>query len=95
MFARKQPEKTRLEQAIDKLLEQLVENDYDVDQTVKIVNQVTQLGKLREVELSRRRPSPDTILTVAGSVATIVLILGYERANVLTSKAVAFVLKLR
>jgi hypothetical protein len=94
MFARKKPEKTRLDQAIDTLLGRIVENDYEPEETAKMVGQLEKLHKLKELE-TPWRPSPDTVLTVAGSVLGIVLILGYERANVVTSKALAFVLKLR
>ena len=94
MFARKKPEKTRLEQAIDNLLEQLAENDYDPEAAGKTIDQLTKLYKMKELDAPKRM-SPDNILLVAGSLAGIVLILSYERANVVTSKALAFVLKLR
>lgn len=37
--------------------------------------------------------SPDTILIVAGNLAGIILILGYEKMDIITSKALNFVLK--
>lgn len=37
--------------------------------------------------------SPDTVLTVAGSLAGILLIISYEKADILASKALGFVLK--
>jgi len=93
MFTKPKPEKTRLEQAIDNLLERLVEND-DPEDTAKIVDQLSKLYKMKEFD-TPRHVSPDTLLLVIGSLAGIVLIIGYERANVVTSKALAFVLKLR
>jgi len=93
MFARKKPEKTRLDQAIDYLLARLVEDD-DPEDTAKTVDQLAKLYKMKELD-APKHVSPDTLLLVAGSLAGIVLIIGYERANVVTSKALAFVLKLR
>ena len=41
------------------------------------------------------RPSADTVVTVAGSILGIVAILTFEKANVITSKSLSFVLKPR
>ena len=40
-----------------------------------------------------RRVSPDTMAIVAGNLLGIALIVGHERMNVVTSKALGFVLK--
>jgi hypothetical protein len=48
--------------------------------------------KTKEFEKSRR-VSPDTLAIVAANIAGILLIIGYERANVVTSKALSFILK--
>jgi len=56
------------------------------------------LGELgvRQKELDlRRRVSADTWATVAANIAGIMVIVGYERVNVVASKALGFVLKLR
>ncbi len=37
--------------------------------------------------------SPDTMLVVGGNLLGILLILGYEKADIITSKAMSFVLK--
>jgi len=58
------------------------------------LKKLSSLYKLLETETSRRVDA-NTVLTVAGSLAGILLIIGYERANVLTSKAVGFVMRLR
>ena len=47
-------------------------------------------------EASRKdRFSPDTLLMVGGNLAGILLILNFEKLNVVTSKALSFVIKLR
>jgi len=48
--------------------------------------------KVKEFEKSRR-VSPDTLAIVAANIVGILLIIGYERANVVTSKALGFILK--
>lgn len=44
-------------------------------------------------EGKRNKISPDTIAMVAGNLLGIALILNYEKAGVITSKALGFVLK--
>jgi hypothetical protein len=92
MFTRKPKEKTDLDRAIEMLVDRL--NEADDDQTAKLVNQISVLAKARET-IHPKRVSPDTLVLVAGNLAGIVLILGYEKANVLTSRALNFVMKLR
>ena len=94
MFARKLTSRTKLDEAIDALLERIAEEPYDSEETPRIVDQITKLAKLRDSNPSKR-PSPDTLILVAGNLLGIVLIIGHERANVITSKAIAFVMKLR
>jgi len=51
---------------------------------------------LKQRDLLRpKRVSPDTLILVAGNLLGIVIILGYERANVITSRAMNLVMKLR
>lgn len=58
--------------------------------------QLMHLYKIRsESETSHDRISRDAILSVAGSLAGIAMIVEYERAHVIASKAIGFVSKLR
>lgn len=52
------------------------------------------ITKMAEYE-DRRRVSSDTLALIAANIAGIVLIIGHERINVVTSKALSFVGKLR
>jgi len=81
-----------LQIAIDEALAQL--NGLEVTSTeyTKTMDQVTALYKLQEKN-SPKRVSPDTIAIVVGNLAGIALILGYEQAHVVTSKALGFVIK--
>lgn len=91
---KKQSEPTGLQLVIDALEARLVKVQPDTDEYPKMVEQLTKLHKLKESETPKRL-SPDVVATVAGNLAGILLILQYERANVITSKALSFVLKLR
>ena len=59
--------------------------------------------RLREVETALKksdleranRVSLDTWATIGGHILGVVIIVGYERANVITSKALSFVMRLR
>lgn len=94
MLARKPEQRTRLDDVIDELLNRMIEETDDADKYAKMVGQLDRLHKMREQYLPKR-VSPDTLAIIAGNLIGIVLILGYERANVMTSKAIAFVLRLR
>jgi hypothetical protein len=49
----------------------------------------------REEFRTRNRPSPETLALIGGNLAGIVMILGYERANIITSKAFGLLTKLK
>lgn len=65
----------------------------EADANCELRNAETAL-KTREL-LNPRRVSPDTLILVAGNLIGIVIILGYEKANIITSRAMNFVMKLR
>jgi hypothetical protein len=80
----------------DKILDHLEKlyrakrDDRDLYSTM--TENVERLYKAKSYEKTRG-VSPDTIITVVGSLLGIILILGYEKAGVITSKALGFVLK--
>lgn len=89
LFAKK--EQTNLEKVIDDLLEDI--NIY-VDDTAEKVK----MAKLKELYLlkemdSKNKVSKDTMAVVAGNLLGIALILNYEKAGIITSKAVGFIIK--
>jgi hypothetical protein len=61
------------------------------DVTVDLRKVETEL-KTKEIE-DRRRVSPDTVAAIAANVVGILLIIGHERINVVTSKALGFIPK--
>ena len=86
------PKPTVLDETIDSALSELKDlktTDPNYQQTL---DRVKELYKLKETT-SPKRVSPDTMVLVGGNLAGILLILSYERAHVITSKALGFVLK--
>lgn len=72
----------------------------ELDQKMAEVENVFALKKRelddrREADAKPDRLSKDTLAIVAGNIAGIMLIIGYERVNVIASKALAFVMKSR
>lgn len=59
-----------------------------------VLEKVTRLYKLRE-QSAPQRVSPDTIVLAAVNLVGILLIIRHENINVITSKAMSFVLKPR
>lgn len=82
-----------IDNAIDDALAQLKTVSLDSDEYAAMMDQITQLYKLKEKNTSRDRVSPDTLAIIVGNLAGIALIIGYEHAHVVTSKALGFVMK--
>lgn len=95
MFAQNTPtEPTALENTLTHLFDSLDEAEPDSEEYAKIADQVVKLYKLKEID-APKRVSPDTWALIGANLAGIILILGHERINVITSKALSFVSKLR
>ena len=95
MFTNKpKNEDSGLQKTIDALFVELSFRSGDEDEYAKVVDQLSKLYSLKEID-SKKRVSPDTLAMIAANIAGIVLIVGHERAHVVTSKAVSFIWKLR
>lgn len=95
MFTTKTPdEPTKLEEAIDMVESKLKDAQPETPEFGLLVNRLEQLYTMKPNKKAQR-VSTDVLVTVAGNLAGIVLILGFERAHVMTSKALSFVLKSR
>lgn len=93
MFNRKNPlDDPKLQFAIDDALGSLQTRDPDSKEYAAVVDQVV---KLYSVKPKNDKISKDALVTVAANLFGILMIVGYERANVVTSKAMGFVQKLR
>jgi hypothetical protein len=94
MSLKKPREQTKLEKAIDDILIELSELSSQTDEYAAMVEQLVKLHKMKEDE-KPSRVSQDTVATIAAHLAGILLIVGYERTNVVTTKALAFMHKLK
>lgn len=94
MFTKKPAEQSPLEKTIDELIQEMAGVNGDSDEYSKMADNLVKLYKLRE-EDSKQRVSPDTIAIVVGNLVGIAMIVGHERANVVTSKALAFLGKMK
>lgn len=95
LFKKKTPtEKSGLEKAIDSVLSDLESYDSDSPEYARSADQLVKLHALKANE-SPNRVSADTAAIVAGNLAGILIIVGYERTHVAASKALSFLSKLR
>lgn len=99
MFTEKLPDtKVGLNEAINSLLEEMSHLNGDSEEYAKMVEQLKTLYSLKEVDQkvdSWKRVSADTLAIVGGNILGIVMIVGHERASVLTSKALTLLTKLK
>lgn len=99
MFTQKPPsKKTGLEKAIDDLLLQMTHFSGEDAEYATMVKQLSKLYALKEIDHTvetRTRVSRDTLFIVGGNIIGILLIVGHERANVVTSKALQLLMKLK
>lgn len=94
MFRKKEDKVlTMLDTAIADAFEALKSLTPDDDEYKTTVDQIKELSRLRETHTTSRRVSPDTIAIVAANLAGIIIILGYEKANVIASKAFGTIVK--
>jgi hypothetical protein len=94
MFNRKPKCDPGLEEAIDGLLNEMNSVMSDSPEYAKMVDQLAKLYTIRDAN----RPkgvSQDTLAIIAGNISGILIIVLFEKANVWTSKALNFALKLR
>ena len=95
MFIKKRPvTRSGLDDAIDRLLREMEDWSGNDEEYGTLVSRLSKLHEMRMKE-NPDRISKDTLAIVAGNLAGIVLIVGHERAHVVTSKALNFVMKLR
>lgn len=93
MFNRKPNAETQaLEEAITAAIKQLDVTPAYSKEYAKTLKCIERLNALKND--SSARVSPDVLATVLANLAGIALIVGHERAHVVTSKALSFVMKL-
>lgn len=86
MFRRSKVEETELDRAIDKVHAEMTGVPADSEDYAKMVKQLNKLYKLKNTSRSQR-VSPDTLALIAGNIAVTLVIVGYEHAHVVTTRA--------
>lgn len=89
------PEDTRIDVVIDMVAKKLKDDNLSEEELQLYIKQLDKLYKMKSYNKTEPIVKLDTLIVVAGNIAGIVLILGFERAHVVTSKALGFVLKAR
>ena len=85
-------EKTMLEKEIEAVLLDMKDMYVDSDEYEVALNHLSTLHEIKSKE-KKWNVSPDTMAIVAGNLLGIILILKHEELNVITSKAMNFVIK--
>lgn len=94
ILGRKQSEPSSLQQEIERVIEIMSVEQPDSDEYAKMSKQLCALHD----KLMAEKPKPidaGTVATIVANLAGIMLIVGHERAHVITSQAVKFVRTLR
>lgn len=92
MIFQKKDKRTNLDRVIDSVIEKLSILDPSTEEYGVAAANLQKLHESKKIDLSRYI-SKDTLVIAGTNLLGIVLILGYEKADVITSKAVNFVFK--
>jgi hypothetical protein len=84
---------TKLEKEIDSVLECLEDLPPNSEEYSYIINNLDMLSKIKQQEEKSYKVSSDTKALIFGNLIGIGLILGYEKTNVIASKALGFVIR--
>lgn len=86
-------EPTKLDEMIVEAQNQMLGTEIGTEEYAIKLERLTALYKLKEIE-TPKRVNPDTLALIAGNLTGIIMVLGYEHAHVVTSKAFGFIGKL-
>ena len=88
----KKDKRTYLEKEIDNILKTMLTMDAASEDYTVMAQNLERLYKLKAVD-STKKVSPDTMALVAANLLGLVLIMSFEKTNVITTKALGFVLR--
>ena len=91
MLKSKNDNSLALDEAIERLLNRMQYEEVDSEEYGTMVSRLDKLYAMKNT--NRNRVSKDAIWTISANILGIILILGHERANVVTSKALSFIVK--
>lgn len=84
--------KTKLEKVVESILDDMSKYEANSDEYNDMANNLEKLLKAKSYE-KQKGISPDTMAIVIGNLIGIVLILKHEKVDIITSKALGFVLR--
>ncbi len=87
-------DQTLIEHEIERAFARLSDLAMDTEEYRKILDHITELHRMKEAERPSR-VSPDTWATIGANILGIVLIIRHEHVNVITSRAMNLVPKLK
>lgn len=82
----------KLDEVIDEVLDDLKGEEPYSSRYAASIDKLERLYKLKRTP-AREKVSPDTLALVIGNLAAVAIVVGYERGNIITSKAWSFLLK--
>jgi hypothetical protein len=85
----------RLDKAIEDIFIDMGGFTSETEEYADMLKKLERLYKLKEQDTPQPFISPEVALTVAANLFGILAILHYEKVNVVTSKALSFVMKLK
>lgn len=94
MFETLRRKPTNLDKAIDNLADMIDDSSLTPDDMDAMIGQLERLAKVKSAIQPPSNLSSDAKLTAAAHILGIAMIVGHERAHVVTSKAIGFVQKL-
>lgn len=95
MWTKTKDKDPALSAAIDSVLQEMTTTSKISPEYAKLVDQLSKLYKIRDEVNVKSRVNPDTLAIVLGNLAGVLLIVSYEKHQIVTSKALTFVQKLR
>lgn len=87
-----------LEDEITRVISLMSDQNPDTEEYTTMVSNLKVLVEARQLDEATDAPnrlSADTMLSVGGSIVGVLLILGFEKANVITSKGLSFIPKIK
>lgn len=93
MFKWKPRKPDEFQPQIDNLLGELKNHEPHTEQYAATMAQLKSIYEIRASAKKQRSVSPDVVATIAANLAGILIILTFEKANVITSKAFSQVFK--
>ncbi len=83
--------RSKVEREIDERIIKLMDSANTAQEVQSVIALLT--AKYEMQAIKPRRIKPDTVAVIAANLLGIALILGYEKANVITTKALGFIIR--